>query len=357
LAQVPQNGYAYYLRSTLRTQTEASNHVAELRARLQAPFQDDSGRAACQYALAKELEDLGQDDASFATLTEAAATKNRTLQYDLPSDLAAIEAIRSAYTAEAMQADVAGHDEEGAIFIVGMPRTGTTLVERMLSRHTDVAAAGELMDFGQALIKATQPRFDELPDNTPAEASLTMDFAALGRAYMATAREAALGSRMFIDKMPINFIYCGIIQKALPKARIIHLVRDPMDSCYAVYKTLFGQAYFFSYNLDGLADYYATYHRQMRHWHEVMPGQILDVHYEDLVTDPEGQARRILAFCNLDWQDAVLAPSENEKPSMTASAAQVREPIHARSVQKWRRYEAGLAPLKARLQAAGVIGD
>jgi Tfp pilus assembly protein PilF len=357
LARVTQNGYAYYLRSTLRAQTEDNNHVAELRARLQAEFPDASGRAACLYALAKELEDLGRDDESFAALTEAAATKSRTLQFDLAPELAAIEAIRKAYTAEVMQAPTAGHDEEGAIFIVGMPRTGTTLVERMLSRHSDVAAAGELMDFGQALVAATQPRFDAQPGITPAEASLSMDFAALGRDYMASARQAASGGRFFIDKMPVNFIYCGIIRKALPKAKIIHLVRDPMDSCYAVYKTLFSKAYYFSYDLDELADYYASYHRQMRHWHEVMPGQILDVRYEDLVADPEGQARRILAWCGLDWQDAVLAPSENDTPSTTASAAQVREPIHTRSVQKWRRFETGLAPLKARLQAAGVIDD
>jgi Flp pilus assembly protein TadD len=355
LKRVTQNGYAYYLRSTLRRQTESDNHVVELQARLQSEFPDASGRSACLYALAKELEDLGRDEESFAALTEAATAKNRTLQFDLAAELAAIEAIRAAYTAQEMQTETVGHDEEGAIFIVGMPRTGTTLVERILSRHPDVAAAGEIMDFGQALVTATQVRFDVMPDKTPAEASLTMDFATLGRDYMASARQAAPGSRLFIDKMPVNYIYCGIIKKALPNARIIHLVRDPMDSCYAVYKTLFNQAYYFSYDLDKLADYYTAYHRHMRHWHEVMPGAILDVHYEDLVTDPEREARRILAWCGLDWQEGVHLPSESDKPSSTASAAQVREPVHTRSVQKWRRFAAGLAPLKARLVAAGII--
>ncbi|HVR81113.1 MAG TPA: sulfotransferase [Luteimonas sp.] len=355
LAHAPRTGHALYLRSTLRRQTDARNHVADLEARLTAGFPNAVGRAACLFALAKELEDLGQADKSFPVLAEAAALKRQTLTYDAAAERASIDAVRAAYTPEVMQTEVAGHDEEGAIFIVGMPRSGTTLVERMLGRHSEVKSAGELLDFGQVLAAATQKCLEANPGKTVVEASLLIDFAALGRDYMASAREAASGSHMFIDKMPINYIYCGLIKKALPNARIIHLVRDPMDSCYAVYKTLFNQAYYFSYDLDELAAYYTTYHQLMRHWHAVMPGAILDVHYEELVADTEGQARRILAWCGLDWQATVLTPSENENPSTTASAAQVREPVYTSSVQKWRSYEAGLAPLKAQLVAAGIV--
>jgi hypothetical protein len=243
------------------------------------------------------------------------------------------------------------------IFIVGMPRTGTTLVEQILCRHSDVQSAGELLGFGQVLAAAAQNTLAASGGASLVEASLEMDFSALGRDYMQGARQAAPDSRFFIDKLPVNYLYCGIIRKALPKAKIIHLVRDPMDSCYAIYKTLFNQAYYFSYDLDELADYYIAYHRLMEHWRQAMPGAILDLRYEELVQDPDTQIRRLIEGCGLEWQAAVLDPSSNKGPIMTASAAQVREPIHARSVQRWRDYEAGLAHLKARLQAAGVVKD
>ena len=363
LAQAPATGHALHLRSTLRRQTDAANHVAALETRLAAGFPNPVARAACLYALAKELEDLGQPDRSFAVLAEGAALRRQSITYDAAAERASIDGVRQTFTAEVMQTGLAGdpagkatgHDEAGAIFIVGMPRTGTTLLERMLGRHSEVKSAGELLDFGQLLASSARASMEANPGTTLLEASLRIDFAALGRDYMVGAREAASGSPVFIDKMPINYIYCGLIRQALPNARIIHLVRDPMDSCYAAYKTLFNQAYYFSYALDELADYYICYHRMMRHWHDAMPGAILDVRYEDLVADTEGQARRVLAWCGLDWQAAVLTPSGNDAPSTTASAAQVREPIHAGSVQKWRRYEAGLAPLRARLAAAGVV--
>jgi hypothetical protein len=354
LADAPGNGHALHLRSILRRQTANNNHVSDLEARLRSGFDDPTARAAALYALAKELEDLGQAQKSFAVLKEAAATKRRTLRHDAAAERASIAAIRGRWTADAMQAASPGHDEEGPIFIVGMPRTGTTLVERMLGRHSEVRSAGELLDFGQSLAAAARRAQAAHPDLSLVEASLLLDFAALGRDYIAGAREAAGGSRWFVDKMPVNYIYCGLIRKALPRARIVHLVRDPLDTCYAIFKTQFNQAYPFSCDLDELADYYITYHRQMQHWHAAMPGEILDVRYEDLVTDLEPQARRLLDWCGLDWQDAVLSPAANDAPSTTASAAQVREPVHARSVGAWRTHEAALAPLRFRLLEAGI---
>ena len=351
----PKAGHALYLRATLRRQTLERNHVDDLQARLASGFPNPATQAGCGYALAKEREDLGQDSASFAALSEAARLKRQTLQYDLTSELAAIEAIRTRYSDAVMQLPTDGHSEAGAIFIVGMPRSGTTLVERMLTRHSDVRAAGELLDFGHALAAATRKVVSAQPSLSMVDASLKIDFAALGRDYMRSAREAAPGSAMLVDKMPINYMYCGLIKKALPNAKIIHLVREPMDSCYAVYKTLFGQAYHFSYDQEELAAYFAAYYRQMQHWHRVMPNHILDVRYEDLVVDTEAQVSRILSWCGLTWDASVLSPAAHLRPSTTASAAQVREPVHVRSVGKWRNYEAGLAPLKARLIAEGVL--
>jgi len=355
LRAAPNAGHALYLRATFRRQTEESNHVAELEQRLKLGFTDPGSRAACLFALAKELEDLGQFEKSFATLTEAAALKRSTLSHDAAAEREAIDQVRATMTREVMETPVVGHDEPGAIFIVGMPRSGTTLLERMLGLHSEVESAEELLDFGQLLAAAAWKSQAEHPEKTLAEASLLIDFAALGRDYMTSARQAGRGSRVFIDKMPVNFIYCGLIKKALPNARILNLVRDPMDVCYAVYKTLFNQAYPFSYDLDELAGYYTCYSRLMQHWREVMPGGVLDVRYEDLVTNTEAEARRILAWCGLEWEAAVLNPSENKRPSRTASAAQVREPIYTSSVEKWRKHEAGLAPLRDHLVAAGII--
>jgi tetratricopeptide (TPR) repeat protein len=356
LAQAPQAGQAMYLRATLRRQTPDNNHVAALERSLAAPFPSANARVGALYALAKELEDLGEHARSFAALREGATLKRSLLTgYDLRAEIASIDAITAAYDATEIDHASPGHEDDGPIFVVGMPRTGTTLVERLLARHSEVASAGELLDFGQALAAAARRAQAQHPGLDMTAASLMADPAAIGRDYVAGAREAAGGSHRFVDKMPVNFIYCGVIRRALPNARIVHVVRDPMDTAYAVYKTLFSQAYPFSYDLEEIAQYLACYQRTMRHWHAAMPGSILDVRYEDLVADPEGQARRLLEGCGLEWEPGVLEAGGESRPSTTASAAQVREPIHARSVERWREHEADLAPLRARLVELGVV--
>ena len=352
----PRFGPALYLRSTLRRQTALSNHVDELEARLATGFPRELGRVQCLYALAKELEDLGEAERSFARLKEGADLRRKMLTgYDLGLELANFEAIRTAWDASAMAREAPGFADAAPIFIVGMPRTGTTLVERIFARHPDCGSAGELLDFGQVLGGLARKAQAARPELGTAAASVFADFAELGRDYVRGAREAAPPRPRFVDKMPINFLYCGPIRKALPDARIVHLVREPMDTCFAVYKTLFNQAYPFSYDLAELADYYAGYRRMMDHWHAVMPGAIIDVRYEDLVSDPEGQARRLLEACGLAWDPVVLDPAADSQPSTTASAAQVREPIHARSVRKWEQHAAGLEPLRRRLAEHGFV--
>ncbi len=354
LALSPQAGHALYLQATLRKQTEDQNHLAVLRSQLASGFADPRARAACLYALAKELEDLGRWTESFSALTQAATTKRATLRYDAASEVEAINAIGAAYSAGVMQVPDPCCRETGAIFIVGMPRTGTTLLERMLDRHSQVESAGELLDFSQAVATALAVSTAANPGLSPAQASLRMDFAALGSDYMRGAREAAHGSACFVDKMPINFMYCGMIAKALPGARIIHVTRDPMDSIYAIYKTLFNQSYHFSYDLNELTGYYIAYHQLMQHWHEVMPGRILDVAYESFIHDPEAQARRVLDWCGLSWEDRTVDPLASQSPSMTASAVQARAPVHRDSLHKWRHHESELGAVRERLMKAGI---
>lgn len=355
LAKAPGSGAAHYLRATLRQQTAERNHVASLRDSLARAITKPVERAACLYALAKELEDLAEYQQSITALLEGARLMHSTLKYNLAAELANIGALSQTFTADALAAASAGHDEKGAIFIVGMPRSGTTLVESVLTRHPSVGAAGELSDFAQVLAAASSEFAQASPGLTQMQAATRIDFQAVGADYMRGAREAAPECPFIIDKMPVNYLYCGAIHKALPQARIIHLVRNPMDSCYAMFKTLFAQAYLFSYDLCELADYYAAYKALMRHWHELLPGVILDVNYEDLVANPETEARRIVEWCGLDWRPGQQHPSATDKPSATASAAQVRQPIHTRSVHKWQHYATQLAPLRARLTEHGVI--
>lgn len=354
LATAPDFGPALYLRATLRRQTPERNHVEDLRRRIACGFDHPDDRAAALYALAKELEDLGEHDASFQALSEGAALRRGLLNYELSTELASLRAIQDAYDLEAMSAECVGHHDAGAIFIVGMPRSGTTLVEKALVQSGSVRSAGELMDFGNLLANATRRVLASEHTLGQAEASLHIDFAALGREYVDGARQAAAGSQLFIDKMPVNYLYCGMIHKALPDARIIHLMRDPLDSCYAVLKTLFFNSYSFSYDQAELADYYIAYRAMMEHWHQVMPGKILDVRYEDLVMEPDAQVRRIYAWCDLPWRDGVLDAPIDATVFATASAAQVREPVHRRSVGLAARHRGKLEILISRLAAAGL---
>ena len=355
IARAPKAGTAVYLRSVLRRQRQDGNHVADIRARLDSGFLQAENRAAALYALAKELEDLGEHAESFQVLESAARAKRATFTYDIAAVTGGLAEIRTSMDTAAMAAPAQGHAEPGAIFIVGMPRTGTTLVQRLLRQSGRVSDAGELMDFGFHLTAEMERIRRQAPGLLPTQAALQADFAGLGRRYMRGARQMADGAATFIDKLPANFLYCGMIRRALPNARIIHLVRDPLDSCYAIFKTLFFSAYEFSYDQEELAEYYLAYRQLMQHWHEVMPGEILDVRYEDLVARPEEQSRRIYDWCGLDWSPQALAVPDGSVAFSTASAAQVREPVHSRSVHSSRRHVEGLGPLIDRLAAGGLL--
>ncbi len=351
----PQAGAAMYLRAKLRRQSEQNNHIGAIFQRLNAGFRNAEDEGAALYALAKELEDLGEHEKSFFAVRTGAKMIRSTFRYDINAVRAGLDDICERFDTNAATTSQEECDEAGAVFIVGMPRSGTTLAERMLVQSGKVKAAGELMDFGTLLTQAVQKVAAVKPGLSLTQAANEVDFAAIGREYMRGARQMAGGSERFIDKLPANYMYCGMIHKALPNAKIIHLSRNPLDSCYAMYKTLFFGAYEFSYDLDELADYYIAYRRVMRHWHETLPGAVLDVCYEDLVATPEVQARRMYAWCGLDWTPEALEIPAKNSVFATASSAQVREPIHSRSVDGARRHAKHLDGLAAKLKAAGVI--
>jgi hypothetical protein len=315
---------------------------------------DWRGEVQLRYALAKECEDLGEYAESFDMLQSAARLQRQNMRYDLATDLATVQWIIDAFPSRE-SAPAAQCSDEAPIFVLGLPRSGTTLVERILSSHSQLAAAGELNCFALAMVAALRRQEQQrLSRRELVARSAGMDFAALGHDYLRRARREAGVSGRFVDKMPLNYLYCGLIRRALPKAKIVHVTRHPMAVCYAMYKALFKDAYPFSYDLGEIAQYYLGYRRLMAHWISTMPGEVYELSYEALIADQLGETRRLLQFCGLDWQDACGRFYENPAASATASAAQVRRPIYTSSVAQWRHYEAQLAGLRAQLAAAGV---
>jgi tetratricopeptide (TPR) repeat protein len=353
IALAPQDGSAWYNRSTLRRQTRQRNHVAQIEQQLAGLAADAPQRIELDYALAKEREDLGDHAAAFAALAQGATLRRRRLRYRVEDDLETMRLIEDSFDAAFFASAHAGHDDARPLFVVGLPRSGTTLVDRILGSHRDVRSRGESSDLAQAVVRAAGPVADKA---ALVRRTAGCDFAALGRDYCnSLAANAAL---RVVDKTPANFLYLALIVAALPQARIVHLRRDPMDACYAIYKTLFRMAYPFSYDLDDLGRYWLGYDRLMAHWRRVLPAdRFLELDYEDLVMQQEAATRRLVAHAGLDWDDACLAFERNPQPTLTASAAQVRQPMYRSSVGLWRKYRLPLAPLAARLRAAGIAID
>lgn len=356
----PDDAEAHKLRADLRRQSPQSHHIPQLEAAL-GRARDPRQIATLHYALAKELEDLERWPEAFAALDRGARQRRALMRYDVADDVDTLDTIARVYDRDTVTGPAsAGNDSEAPLFVVGLPRTGTTLVERILGMHSRVHAAGELNQFALCMSRAVAQLPDargKLSKQQRVALSARLEFAALGRDYLASIPPAAAAMPHFVDKMPLNFLYLGLIKRALPGARIIHLRRHPLDACFAIYKTLFADAYPFSYDLDELAEYYLAYHRLMAHWETVLPGAIHTVHYEQLVSDLEPQSRALLAHCGLPWEDACLDFHRSAAASTTASASQVREPVHQRSVGRWRHFARELEPLAERLRAGGVVLD
>ena len=351
IARNPDDYAAHYNRATLRTQTAESNHIAEMEALRQGGLKPGGDPVQLGYALAKEYEDIAEYDAAFAALKQAADSRRDRLRYDVAGDVATMAEIKAVMTGDFFADCPAVEQAPGPLFILGQPRSGSTLVDRILSSHSGIESLGEITNFVSAFmaVAGTARNKADLVRKTA-----TIDCRDIGKRYLETTRHRCRGNGLFIDKTPANFLYIGLIVKALPNARIIHLRRDPMDNCYAMYKTLFQMGYPYSYSLQDLGTYYSAYHDLMAHWRKELPGRILDVDYELLVAEQEAQSRRLIAHCGLDWEEACFDFHRNDSATATASAAQVRRPIYRSSVAKWRHHEANLAPLRSLLSDAGI---
>ncbi|EAQ96413.1 tetratricopeptide repeat-containing sulfotransferase family protein [Congregibacter litoralis] len=353
LAQVleksPTDPGALHLRSQLRRWSENNNHIQALRNIIRKSTEPLLTAIAC-YAMAKEFEDLGDYKESFAAYDAGAQTYRKLVNYDEAVELGAQEDIRDTFDASRLASLTRGAEEPGPIFVLGMPRTGLRLVERVLAKHSAITPGGELGHFRRFLgVLAKDAAPAEVSD---AEATLAVDFAELGRRYSMAARERVGDGPRFVDCTSFNFLYCGHILTALPGAKIIHMHRDPLDTLYSAYKTLVFGAHSYSYNLDELVNYYLSYRAQMEHWHSLFPGSILDVRYEELVTDSEGSTRRMLDFCDLAFEEGMLDPDVASINTLL-SASKVLPPLHRDSLGVAARGGARFDDLRQRLKSAG----
>jgi tetratricopeptide (TPR) repeat protein len=299
------------------------------------------------FALAKALEDSGDYTRAFEYLRKGNDLKRRQLGYDEAGIGELFRRVASVFDSSLFDRfEGEGDPSTVPIFVLGMPRSGSTLIEQILSSHPQIHGAGELSDLevsARTILDAgNEPA--PFPERVPAlDGPILRQIA---QSYLAGLPALANRRVRIVDKMPGNFLNIGLIRLALPNARIIHTMRDPVDTCLSCYSKLFTPGQLFSYDLGELGRLYRRYRDLMAHWRSVLPsGAMLDVSYEDVVDDLEVQARRLIAYCGLPWDDGCLSFHRNSRPVRTASSVQVRQPLFRSSVQRWRKYEAGLAPL------------
>lgn len=356
LALCPRDYEAQYLRTSLRVQTQGRNHVAMLEGLIDGDIDDWREISTLAFALSKELHDLGQHDAAWFHLGMGARIKRRHLDYDIARDEATMVAIARAFDEGALGQGGGCHSTPAPLFIVGLPRSGSTLVERMLGSHPSIESVGESTAFPNVVRAMLGGRGDFDDPHVPA-LSLDLDPAAIGRAYLETVGAFDRRCDYLIDKLPINFRHVGLIRRALPTARIVDVRRAPIAACFAMFRHLFSDAYPFSYDLAECARYYGAYQGLMDHWNRVLPGHVIGVRYEAFVADHRGEAQRLVHALSLPWNDDCLRFASNPQPSLTASAAQVRRPLYDTAIKGWLPYADKLRPLRDALLQVRVTPE
>jgi tetratricopeptide (TPR) repeat protein len=352
----PGLGDAYWSLANLKTEPFLAGEVEAMAAQLRRDDLADEDRLHLDYALGKALEDAGDFAASFAHYAKGAALRRKLAPYS--ADETSTQAARhKTFFTRAFFADraEAGAPSEAPIFIVGLPRSGSTLIEQILASHSQVEGTMELPEVA-ALSRAFDPGAKSARERTYPDSLAELsgaDFARLGETFLDRTRvHRKLGRPRFIDKMPNNFNHIGLIHLIFPRARIIDARRHPMAACFSAFKQHFARGQGFSYDLTDLGRYYRDYLGLMAHFDAVLPGRVLRVIYEDMVEDTEGQTRRLLHHCGLDFEPACLSFYDNTRAVRTASSEQVRRPIFREGLDQWRRYEPWLGPLAEALGPA-----
>ncbi len=347
LVAYPRSASAWHARVDLKTYKAGDPEISRMAALLGAGgLESRDDRMALNYSLAKAWMDVGEADRAFSYLNEGSRMKRGTFDYDPKASDAWMKSIGDHFPAEILERLAGGGAKsELPVFVMGMPRSGTTLVEQILASHPKVHGAGELRFLGQvAGSKGPYPQMlDSLTPETATE---------LGRAYLAEVEPLAQGKARLVDKMPSNFMFAGLAKLILPQARIIHVRRNPVDNCLSCYSRLFSKEQLFTYDLAELGLFYRSYERLMDHWRAVLPpDRFIETRYEDMVANQEAESRRLVDFIGLPWSKACLQFEKTARIVKTASVNQVRKPIYKTSVDRWKAFSGQLGPL---LDALGI---
>ncbi|PLW66820.1 tetratricopeptide repeat-containing sulfotransferase family protein [Pseudohalioglobus lutimaris] len=329
-------------------------HINEMQQCVRRRGEDPRANAFYYYAIGKEYEDLQQWPQAFDAFAAGARARRSTVEYDEAAEIEMFDFLEQRYTPQWLAEGPAGNPDTSPIFVLGQPRTGTTLVERIITSHSQAHSAGELQQFGLGLRRLADYRNPKRFSAELFAAAANLDPAKVGSLYLQTSQKMRGDTPRFVDKLPQNYLMIPLILKALPNAKIVHLVRDPMDACFASFKQLFADAYLHSYQQEEMARHHARYHRLMKVWRERFPGRFFDISYEATASDLEPNARALIEFLDLPWEPACLDFHQQGAAVTTASAVQVREPAHTRSIGRWRRYESQLQPMREALQGAGI---
>ena len=342
----PAFGEAWWSLANLKTFRFNDDEVAALETHVDDERLNDEARVNLNFALGKAYEDRGALENAFDHYDRGNKLRRPHESYDPVQTEAAHDRIIGTITIELIKSKQAqAKQQNDPIFIVGLPRSGSTLIEQILASHSDVDGTHELPDLPRVVrtINQWQIQGKGYPD---AVAMLDeLQVRELGEQYLESTRRYRQQGARFTDKMPNNFSMVGLLALILPNAKIVNARRHPLDSCMGSYKQLFYRGQSFTYDLVELGEYYLEYQRMMDHWHELLPGSVLDVHYENMVADQEKQTRRLIEYCDLPWQEQCLRFYETERAVNTASSEQVRQPIYSKSINSWRRFEDQLEPL------------
>lgn len=338
-----------------------TRHIDAMLAVLEQTQQAPERNVFMYYAIGKEYEDLERWEDAFEYFERAGNAVATVARYDVNDDLRLIETVIETCSASWLAEGPADGTEDYAdrtpVFVVGLPRTGTTLTERIIAAHPDVQSVGETQFMQMAVRELSGVQSTEKITPAMIEAAASLDVRLIGSAYRQMLGYRLDDSPYFVDKLPFNILYAGFIAKAFPNAKIVVVNRHPMDACFAMYKQVFTWAYKFSYTLDGLASFYPAYRRLLDHWRQVLSDRLIEIDYETLVRDPEPETRRLIDALKLRFDPACLEFEKSTAATSTASAVQVREKVHTRSVGRWRRYETQLEPLRRALADAGIDVD
>lgn len=345
IAKHPEFGEAYWALANLKTFRFSEDEVATMESHIENDKLSDETRVNFNYSLGKAYEDRGEYDQAFACYDRGNGLRRPHEKYDPVQTEVVHDQLIETITPELVEANKGnGEPDPAPIFIVGLPRSGSTLIEQILASHSQVDGTHELPDLAK-VIKAINEQGPQGEGYPQALRHYGKELGEMGRQYLEWTERYRKGAPRFTDKMPNNFASIGLIALILPNARVVNARRHPLDSCMGCYKQLFYKGQSFTYDLVELGEYYLEYERIMEHWNEILPDMVIDIHYEDMVSDQENQTRRLIEHCDLPWEDDVLRFYETDRAVITASSEQVRQPIYSKSVNSWRRFEAHLEPL------------